>query len=129
MSRKIFLTIAACIALLIGCFALFAPGVLIEQAKYAAPSTTADVMARTVGVLLISFGVLNFLVRDHDDSKTMKAILTANALLQLGIMPIDPHAYFTGVFGDVSAFVPNTVLHVLLFSGFVFYLKKMPKYE
>jgi len=128
MSRKIFLTIVACVALLIGCFALVAPSVLIEQVKYAAPSPTADVMARTVGVLLISFGVLNFLVRNHGDSPTMKSILIANALLQIGIMPIDPYAYYTGVFGDMSAFVPNTILHILVFSGFIYYLVKMPKY-
>ncbi len=127
MSRKAFLTITAVIAFAIGCFALGLPSVLITDVKVAAPSETANVMARTVGILLITIGVLDFLVRDHDDSPTMRAILIANLILQFGIMPIDPSAYLSGVYRTLGSFVPNTILHVLLASGFIYQLMQMRK--
>src|SRR6188768_2254371 len=114
MKRKTFLTITSIIVLLIGCFALTSPGVLITSVKYAAPSETANVMARTVGILLITVGLLNFLVKDHEDSPTMRSILIANLVLQIGIMPIDPSAYASGVYRTVGSFAPNTILHILL---------------
>jgi hypothetical protein len=129
MSRKAFLTVTSIIVLVIGIFALTAPNVLITSVKVAAPSETANVMARTVGILLITVGVLDFLVKDHEDSATMRSILIANLVLQLGIMPIDPSAYATGVYKTVGSFAPNTVLHILLASGFIYYLVKMKKRE
>jgi hypothetical protein len=122
MTRKTFLTIVSPIALAIGALAVIAPGTLVEGVKHAAPSEAANVMARTVGVLLVSFGLLNFLVRGHGDSPTMRAILAANLLLQLGLLPIDPLAYAHGVYAGLGSCVPNTVLHVLLASGFGYHL-------
>jgi hypothetical protein len=125
MSRKAFLTLTALIALAVGLFALAAPAILLGTVKLAAPSGSANVMARTVGVLLISVGVLDYLVRDHEDSATLRAILVANLLLQLLIMPIDPLAYVTGVFHTLGSFLPNTILHLGLAGGFAFHLAKM----
>jgi hypothetical protein len=127
MSRRAFLTVTSIVAFAVGVFALAAPAVLLGSVKLAAPSSSANVMARTVGVLLISVGVLDFLVRDHEDSDTMRAILVANLLLQLLIVPIDPLAYFTGVFHTLGSFLPNTLLHLVLASGFAFYLATMPR--
>lgn len=129
MSRKTFLTVTSIIVLVIGVFALTAPSVLITSVKVAAPSETANVMTRTVGVLLITVGVLDFLVRDHADSPTLRSILIANLVLQIGIMPIDPSAYATGVYQTVGSFAPNTALHILLAGGFIYYLAKMKKRE
>ena len=125
MKRKTFLTLTAAITLLIGCFALSAPGALLVNVKHAAPSQVANVMARTVGILLVSVGVLNLLVRAHEDSPTLRAVLIANLLLQLGILPIDPIAYLTGAYRSLGSFVPNTALHIALSAGFIFYLLKM----
>ncbi len=125
MKRSTFLTIASMIALAVGLFALCAPGVLIENVKMAAPSEVANVMARTVGVLLITIGVLAFLVRNHEDSPTLRAILIANLLLQVAILPIDPIAYTKGVYGSPGSFIPNTLIHILLAVGFAYYLIEM----
>lgn len=89
------------------------------------PSGEAEAMARTVGTLLLSVGVLNFLVRHDPDSKTMKSVLTANLVLQLLILPVDPLAYLSGVYPIVDSFLPNTVLHIVLASGFVYYLRQL----
>jgi hypothetical protein len=125
MSRKSFLTLTSIVALAVGAFALAAPALLLGSVKLATPAASANVMARTVGVLLITVGVLDFLVRDHQDSPTLRAILVANLLLQLAILPIDPLAYAFGVFHTLGSFVPNTILHLLLAGGFAFYLSKM----
>jgi len=125
MSRKTFLTVVSVVALAIGAFALTAPAVLIESVKHAPASGQANVMARTVGILLLTMGLLNFLVRDHEDSPTMRAVLMANLFLQVGIMPIDPLAYVNGIWFTYGSFVPNTVLHLLLASGFGYYLLQM----
>ncbi|TYC78540.1 hypothetical protein FMN63_03130 [Stappia sp. BW2] len=121
MNRKIFLTIASLIALSIGFIATFLPNILLVDMKYAVPSETGLVMARTAGVFLLSFGVLNFLVRADETSPTMVSLLMANALLQLLILPVDPLAYALGVYGSVLSFIPNTVLHVGLLFGFVYF--------
>jgi len=84
-------------------------------------------MARTVGILLITVGVLDFLVRDHEDSPTLRSVLIANLVLQVGIAPIDPSAYVSGVYGTLGSFVPNTILHVCLAGGFIYFLAKMKK--
>ena len=109
----------------VGLFALLTPGTLIGAVKMAAPSDAANVMARTVGILLVTVGILNFLVRDHADSPTLRAIFKANLFLQIGILPIDPLAWMNGVYGTPGSFVPNTLIHVLLASGFAYYLFQM----
>ena len=118
MSRKTCLTVTAIIAVTIGCVVLAIPGPFITTVKMAAPSETANVMARTVGVLLLAVGALNFLVRGHGDSPTMQSILLFNLVLQLAILPIDPLAFVSGVYGTLGSFVPNTILHVVLALGF-----------
>ena len=123
MTRKTLLTITAITAIAVGALALLSPGVLIENIKVADPSATANVMARTAGVLLLAIGLLNFLVRGHGDSPTMRAILIANLVLQLGILPIDPLAFASGTFTTLGSFVPNTILHVLLAAGFTRHLR------
>lgn len=126
MSRKTFLTLHALVALVIGALAILAPGHLIEEVKQAHTSPAAEVMGRTVGVLIASMGILAFSVRSHGDSPTMRSVLWANLLLQLAILPIDPLAYYDGTFHTLGSFVPNTIVHLVLAAGFVFYLRKAP---
>ncbi len=125
MKRSTFLTFVAFTAGMVGTIALFFPSVLITQIKMASASDSANVMARTVGVLLLSTAVLNFSVRNSEDSPALRGILIGNLFMQLAIMPIDPLAYANGVFHTLGSFVPNTVLHVFLASGFAYYLAKM----
>jgi hypothetical protein len=119
MTRKTFLTFASAVALGIGFIATFLPNVLLVDMKSAVPSETGLIMARTAGVFLMSFGVLNFLARGDATSPTMASLLLANALLQLLVLPVDPLAYASGVYGSVMSFIPNTVLHIALLIGFL----------
>lgn len=127
MNRKKFLLITSLVALLIGFFALIFPNLLLTQAKMALPSEAANVMARTTGVLLITVGVLNFLIRNDEDSPTIRSILIADLILQLSLLPIDPLAYKAGIFHTWSSFLPNTILHLILAGGFAYYLVQINK--
>jgi hypothetical protein len=118
MTRSTLLTITGVAALSVGALALIAPAILIEQVKVAPPSASANVMARTVGVLLICVGLLDLLVRRHPDSPTLRTILAVNLVQQLALLPIDPLAFAAGTFTTLGSFVPNTVLHVLLAAAF-----------
>lgn len=127
MNRKLFLTIVACVALAVGSVALLGPGVFLETGKGALPSEAAKVMMREVGVLLVAVGLLGWLVRDHPDSPTLRAILVANAVLQVGIFPIEIVAYQRGVFPLLSGIVPNNVFHVLAAAGFAYFAAKVER--
>ena len=118
MTRAHFLTFVGIVAVAISAFALVAPAVLLEHVKHAEATASAQVMARTVGVLLLSVGALNLMVRRHPDSPTMRSVLWANLLLQLAILPIDPIAWAIGAFDGLDSFVPNTILHFVLAAGF-----------
>ena len=125
MKRSTFLAVASFIAMAIGLFALSTPVVLLETAKVAIANGAAVAMTRTVGVLIFCSGILNYMVRNDPDSGTLKSVLVANLLLQVAMMPLDPIAYAVGAFHTLGSFVPNTILHVLLAGGFVFYLSRM----
>jgi hypothetical protein len=119
MTRKMFLTAAALIALAIGGIATIAPHFLLTVMKGAEARPAAMVMARTTGVLLLATGLLALLVRSHPPSPTLRAILAANAALQLMLLPIDPAAWATGAFTTLGSFLPNLILHTLLATGFL----------
>ena len=121
MKRSTFLTTAAFVACAIGSIALFLPAILLVDMKYANPSAEGIVMARTAGAFLLSFGILNFLIRHDTASPTLMHVLMANAALQLLILPVDPLAYVAGVYGSALSFIPNTILHIALLTGFVYY--------
>ncbi|MFM9900044.1 MAG: hypothetical protein ACKVOT_03455 [Polaromonas sp.] len=127
MNRKLFLTIAAVVAALVGALALLAPAFLLATLKGAVPNPAALVMARTTGLLLLTVGLMAFLVRNHGDSPTMAAVLAANLFLQLGLIPMDPVAYLNGAFTTLGSFAPNTVIHVLLATGFAYHLLRLRK--
>jgi hypothetical protein len=126
MKRTTFLSVASFIALAVGTFALIAPAILLES-KGVAASAATDVWVREVGALLISVGVTAFLVRDHEDSPPLKAFFIGNIMLQLSLLIIEPLAYANGIITKLSGIVPNTILHILLASGFIYYWAKMQK--
>ncbi len=125
MTRKTFLTIAALIAVLIGAIATFAPGFLLTVMKGADAAPAALVMTRTTGVLLLFAGLLTWLVRNHPPSPTLRAVLIANAALQLLLLPIDPLGWASGAFTTLGSFVPNLFIHTSLCIGFLLCLRHL----
>ncbi len=125
MSRKTFLTISAIVPFCIGAFILLFPQMFLEEVKHAVINSTALLMARTTGVFLLTISFLNFLVRSHQESHTLKAILYADLALQVMILPLDPLAFMSGTINGIGSFLPNTIIHLLLISGLVYYISKI----
>lgn len=118
MSRSLFLTIAALIAIGVGGMALLGPEVMLSS-KGIVGNAAARVWMREVGAVLLAVGVTAWLVRNHEDSPTLQALLWGNAVLQLGLLPIELIARAQDVIPNTGGIVPNTVLHVVLAAGFI----------
>lgn len=124
MDRKTFLTISSLIALAVGLFALVAPELLL-QSKGVVVNAGTTIWVREVGVMLIAVGITVFMVRNHADSSTLKAVLLGNVVVQIGLLVIEPLAYFAGIITKLAGIAPNTMIHMLLGSGFCYFLLKM----
>lgn len=120
MTRKTFLTLASLIALAVGAVATVAPLAILES-KGVTPGAPVVVWIRQVGVALLGIGVVSFLIRGHAPSATVRAFLFGNAAHQVMLAPIEVMAYRDGTITKLSGIVPNTVLHVVLASGFLFF--------
>jgi hypothetical protein len=124
MTRKLFLSIVGLLALAIGSFALSAPALLLE-AKGVSPSEAANVWVREVGLSIIALGLVTFLARGDRDSPTLRAFLIGNAVLQVGLFPIEIVAYAQGVITEISGVLPNSILHLLLAAGFIYFAARI----
>jgi hypothetical protein len=125
MQRKTFLTLASMLALAVGTFALLFPAVLLESKGLT--SAVAGIWVSEVGILLIATGVAAFMMRTHEDSPTLRAVFVGNLIVQVGLAPIELMAYARGVIPNPFGIVPNTIVHVLLALGFLYYLCQMKK--
>jgi hypothetical protein len=124
MNRKAFLTMSSLIALAVGLFALCAPELLL-QSKGVDVNAGTTIWVREVGVMLIAVGITVFMVRNHADSSTLKAVLVGNVVVQLGLLVIEPLAYSAGIITKLAGIAPNTMIHVLLAFGFCYYASKI----
>lgn len=126
MLRSWFLAFAALVPLCIGLLAAGAPGALLALKGVEAPSPEALVMARTAGVLLVALGALNLRVAWLPDGPAVRAVIGADLLVQLLLLPVDPWAWAQGAFHGLGSFVPNSVLHVGLAGAFGILLWQPP---
>ena len=85
----------------------------------------AIIWIREVGIMLIAIGVMSGLVRGQPDSPTLKAFLTGNLVIQLGLLPIELIGHADGVLTKFSGIAPNSFLHFLLASGFAYFVLKV----
>lgn len=124
MERKVFLSIVSPIATFIGLIALFYPSVLLES-KGVSVEEPVKVWMSEVGILLISVGVILFLVKNEEVSIALKAIFLGNIITQLGLFIIEILAYRNAVITEVYGVIPNSILHIILSITFLYYLIKM----
>jgi hypothetical protein len=121
LHRTTFLTLSSVVALAIGTFAFVAPEALLESKGVTIPNSAAALWVREVGLLIFALGLIMFLVRRHPDSPTLRAVLLGNAVVQIGLFPIEIVAYRHDVITLMSGIVPNSVVHALLAVGFLAY--------
>ena len=124
MSRHIFLTLASFIALAVGTTAMVFPEVLLDS-KGVIPHAGTVVWVREMAVVLIATGVTAFSLRRCEGGPALRAMLLGQALLQVGLLPLEPLAYFQGTVTKLSGIVPNSVVHVLLAFGFFHFAFKI----
>ncbi|WP_158624997.1 hypothetical protein [Corallococcus terminator] len=123
MTRTTWFTVTGCIALGVGLFATLLPDLLLE-AKGVAAGPATRIWVREVGVLLLCLAVMAFLVRNHPDSPTMRALLVGNGLVHVGLFPIEIVAWHEGVISRLSGIVPNSAVHVVLAAGFFWFARQ-----
>jgi hypothetical protein len=124
MQRRIFLTVVGTLGLVIGLVALFFPAFLLA-AKGVAPDPAPSVWVREVGVLILALSAIVLLVRGQPDTPSMRAVLWGNAIVHGGLLPIEIVAWHGGVITRLDGIVPNSVLHVLVAVGFVFFARRV----
>ncbi len=115
---KTFLTVVGSIALAVGALALSSPLQLLAS-KGAAPSPATVVWVREVGVNILALGVMSLLMRRHAPSPTLRAFFAGNAVVQLGLLPIELLAWRDGTLTQLAGVMPNSVLHAVLGVTFV----------
>ena len=123
--RSTFLTLASVVALAIGSLAVALPQVLLTGKGVLLPNLAAAVWVREVGVSIFAQGATMFLVRRHADSPTLRAFFCGNAIVQVGLLSVEVAAYRDGVIPHLSGILPNSVLHVVLASGFLAYAARI----
>jgi len=124
MTRQTFLTLGAAVALAVAAFALILPEALLDG-KGVRPNPALVVWVREVGVLILAAGITVALVRKAPDSGALRGVLIGNAVLHLGLLPIELLAYAQGVLTKLGGVVPNSALHVALAFGFAVYARRM----
>lgn len=126
MNRTLFLTLSSLVALAVGTVATVFPEQLLGS-KGVEPTAAVVCWLRQVGVAILGIGMVAMLVRRHAPSPTMRAFLFGNAAHQLMLAPIEVLAYRDGTITKLSGIVPNTVLHLLLATGFLVFASREPR--
>ena len=121
MKRAYYFWLAAILALAFGLLMFFAPGVAATQFQLARSSPATDTIFRVVGSIELGIALLNFLVRNHPMSVTLKAVLWGSVAIH-GI----------GFIGDLWSVQLGTialagvavglVAHLIVLVGAIYYL-------
>ena len=125
MKRSLFFIITAIIGVLFGALLFLAPakgadGFGVE----ASPIVVA--LFRALGAMILGMGIMNFLVRNHPASPTLKAVLLTN-IFSHGLTMI---ADISGVIAGTLQFSKIAVgqgTHIFIGIGSLIYLLKMEK--
>lgn len=123
MHQRTFITIVGTLGLAIGLLALCFPAVLLAG-KGVLPEPATAVWVREVGVLILGLSVILLLLRNQPDTPSMRAVLWGNAVVHGGLLPIEIMAWQGGVITRLAGVVPNSALHVVVATGFVFFASR-----
>jgi len=123
MTAKHMLAVGAAIAFLLGSFRLFATAQFLEPLGLAGDPKVA-LLGQAQGVLLLSIGVTNWMVRQSDDWPALRAVLAGNLAAQAISIAINLRGYYAGLVPQ--AVVGQVGLHVLLGAGYLFFLLRKP---
>ena len=126
MKRSVFFLITAILGFLFGGMMIFMTSKTIEgSGMHSSPEIIA--LMRVFGSTILSMGILNFLVRDNVDSKSLRDILVFNIIVHLSNMLADLWAIKEGT-AMLNKTFPGYIVHLFVIIGSIIYLQKMGKY-
>lgn len=123
MSRSFFLLLTAIVALLFGGMMLVAPEKASQNFGMAF-NPEIGIVFRWLGVMIVSSGILNYMVRKDSSSSTIKSVLIFTAIFHGLSLLIDFIAIGQGIL-KIENLIPGVIVHSLIVIGSVFYLLKI----
>lgn len=120
MKRSYYFWLAAILALAFGLLMFFAPAFAATQFQLTGSPATATIF-RVLGSVMLGVAALNFLVRNHPMSETLRAVLWGNATIH-GIGFIGD--LWSVNLGDIplGGVAVGLVAHLIVLAGALYYL-------
>ena len=125
MKRSLFFLITAIIGVLFGVMLFLAPA---KGADGFGVTASPEVVAlfRALGAMILAMGIMNFLVRNHPASQTLKMVLLTNIISHGLTMIADIYGIASGTL-QFSKLVVGQGTHLFIGIGSLIYLLKMEK--
>lgn len=123
MKRSMFFLSTGILGLLFGAMMLLGPDKAAQGFGFL-PLPSLFLMFRSMGALLIGAGLLNFLVRDHKDNPTLKAVLLYTLVTHALGMAMDLWAVSDGVV-SLGKLAPAQLVHLYAGIGAFIFWKKI----
>jgi hypothetical protein len=123
MKRSVFLLINAILFMLIGIVCLFFPDKMVDGFNVTITPILL-MMVREAGAFNFSLGLLNFAVRNHPDSRSLKTVLFFNMIYHALILPMNIYGWSQGILSAGQAGVAFGI-HLLLAIGYGVYALKI----
>ena len=120
MKRAYYFWVAAILAVAFGLLMLFAPAFAATQFQITGSSATATIF-RVLGAVMLGVALLNFLVRNHTMSETLRAVLWTNVAIHgIGFLA----DLWSVQQGDIpfSGVAIGLVAHLIVLLGGAYYL-------
>ncbi len=123
MRRSLFLIITSVISALFGGMMFFLPEVI--TAGFGATTTHfSNFLMREMGLIILCVGILNFLVRNAEDSMALKAIFILNMAYHITMIPMVLMAVSQGIF-TMEKSMGGLAAHLFIGIGSIFYSAKI----
>jgi len=123
MKRSTFFLITSIFAFIFAAMMLLVPASAAQGFGMVSTPET-NLLFRSLGAMLLSVAILNFMVRNHPDSNTLKAILIFNIALNLLGMLSDVPGIIEGILPFGKA-IPGHIIHLFIIIGSFIYLRKI----
>lgn len=127
MKQSHFLLVTAIVGIIFGIMTLFFPDKVAENFGLS-PNSENSIVFGWLGAITLCSGVLNFIVRNDDNSHTLKAVLLFTGTFHALSLLVDLLGVNHGVL-MLNKMLPGMILHSLMTIGTVFYLLKFKSYK
>ncbi len=126
MKRSVFFLITALLSIIVGGISIFMTSKASAGLGMGSSPETLALM-RAMGGIFLSMGILNFLIKDNVDSKSLRDILVFNIVVHLSGMLIDFWAINEKTF-TLNKTLPGHIFHLFVIIGSIIFLQRMGNY-